>query len=97
MSEGIERFILIGENILNFHASDDCYYEEWFDEVTDGDGWIALLNFRQHVVDELVSADLDQYFVLGGELQEMGWRTFSPPQLYQRIDDCVMHRIGQVG
>ena len=97
MSEGIERFILIGENVLNFHASDDCYYEEWFDEVTDGDGWIALLNFRQHVVDELVSADLDQYFVLGGELQEMGWRTFSPPQLYRRIDDCVMHRIGQVG
>ena len=69
----------------------------WFDEVTDGDGWIALLNFRQHVVDELVSADLDQYFVLGGELQDMGWRTFSPPQLYRRIDDCVMHRIGQVG
>ena len=50
MSEGIERFILIGENVLNFHASDDCYYEEWFDEVTDADGWIALLNFRQHVV-----------------------------------------------
>jgi hypothetical protein len=34
---------------------------------------------------------------MGGELQEMGWRTFSPPQLYQRIDDCVMHRIGQTG
>ena len=97
MYEGIERFILIGENVLNFHASDDCYYEEWFDEITDGDGWIALLNFRQHVVDELVTADLDQYFVLGGELQEMGWRTYSPAQLYRRIDDCVMHRIGQIG
>ena len=95
--EGIERFILIGENVLNFHADDDCYYEEWFDEVTETDGWIALLNFRQHVVDEIVAADLDQYFVLGGELQEMGWRTFSPPQLYRRIDDCVMHRIGQTG
>ena len=34
LSEGIERFILIGENVLNFHASDDCYYEEWFDEQT---------------------------------------------------------------
>jgi hypothetical protein len=94
--EGIERFILIGENILNFHASDDCYYEEWFDEVTEVDGWIALLNFREHVTEELAAADLDQYFVMGGELQEMGWRTFSPPQLYQRIDDCVSHRIGQV-
>ena len=33
---------------------------------------------------------------MGGELQEMGWRTFSPPQLYRKIDDCVMHRIGQI-
>ena len=23
---GINKFILIGENILNFHSSDDCYY-----------------------------------------------------------------------
>ena len=94
--EGIGRFILIGENILNFHSGDDCYYEEWFDEVTDSDGWIALLNFREHVTEELADTDLDQYFVMGGELQEMGWRTFSPPQLYRKIDDCVMHRIGQI-
>ena len=26
--EGIIKFILIGENVLNFHGSDDCYYEE---------------------------------------------------------------------
>ena len=97
LAAGVSKFVLIGENILNFHHSDDAYYEEWFDEVTETDGWIALLNFRQHVVDEIVAADLDQYFVLGGELQEMGWRTFSPPQLYRRIDDCVMHRIGQTG
>ena len=30
--EGISKFILIGENVLNFHYSDDSYYEEWFDE-----------------------------------------------------------------
>ncbi len=32
MAEGISKFILIGENILNFHGSDDSYYEEWFEE-----------------------------------------------------------------
>ncbi|MEO0405134.1 MAG: hypothetical protein AAF193_09715, partial [Bacteroidota bacterium] len=35
MNRGISKFILIGENVLNFHTSDDCYYEEWFDEVED--------------------------------------------------------------
>src|SRR3954463_4455746 len=47
MSFGINKFILIGENVLNFHASDDCYYEEWFQEVEDG--WIAAINFLDHV------------------------------------------------
>ena len=30
MANGIQKFILLGENVLNFHGSDDCYYEEWF-------------------------------------------------------------------
>ncbi len=97
VAEGIHRYILIGENVLNFHFSDDCYYEEWFDEVTEDDGWIALLNFREHVIDDMKAIDLDSYFVLGGELSELGWRTFSPANLYQRIDDCVNQRLSLIG
>jgi hypothetical protein len=93
MAEGIRRFILIGENVLNFHNSDDCYYEEWFDEVCDDDGWIALVNFRQHVIEEFAEIDLDAFFVLGGGLQELAWRTFSPEQLFARIDDNVTRRL----
>ena len=29
-AEGINKFILIGENVLNFHSSDDSYYENMF-------------------------------------------------------------------
>src|SRR5690606_21238460 len=43
MDEGINKFILIGENVLNFHASDDSYYEDWYNNLDDG--WIALVNF----------------------------------------------------
>lgn len=46
----MNKFILIGENVLNYHSSDDCYYQEWFEEVEDG--WIILLNFREHVLNE---------------------------------------------
>jgi hypothetical protein len=28
INEGVNKFILIGENIMNFHGSDDCYYED---------------------------------------------------------------------
>ena len=43
IDNGIEKFILIGENVLNYHGSDDSYYEEWFDDVEAG--WIVFMNF----------------------------------------------------
>jgi hypothetical protein len=97
MAGGVTKFVLIGENVLNFHHSDDAYYEEWFDEVVEDDGWIALLNFREHVLTDMQAIDLDSYFVLGGELNELGWRTFTPEQLCSRIDDCVEQRWGLLG
>jgi len=92
--EGIDKFILIGENVLNFHYSDDCYYEEWFEEVEDG--WIAALNFREHVIQELKSANIDSYFVLGGKLNLVDWRIFTPPNLYRKIESQVAIRIGAI-
>ncbi len=94
MQQGINKFILIGENILNFHCDDDSYYQEWFDEVNDSDGWISLLNFRNHVLSDLESANIDSYFVLGGKLNEMNWRTMNPDQLFQSVEKHVMKRIG---
>lgn len=91
--EGIARFILIGENVLNFHSSDDCYYEEWFEEVNDEDGWIALLNFRDHVLDDFAAANIDSYFVLGGKLNELRWRALHPDQLYEQVETHVMRRL----
>ena len=96
MLNGIQKFVLIGENVLNFHSSDDCYYEEWFDEVEDADGWIAALNFREHVLDEFEIANIDSYLVLGGKLNELDWRTHSPQQFYNVISDMVMKRLGVI-
>ncbi|MFL5763315.1 MAG: hypothetical protein ACJ77K_05180 [Bacteroidia bacterium] len=93
MQEGINKFILIGENILNFHASDDCYYEEWFEEV--GEGWIAFLNFRKHVMDEFQRANIDYFIVSGGQLSEIAWRTTAPQQLFEKVEHFVQKRIGE--
>lgn len=92
MEEGINKFILIGENVLNFHYSDDCYYEEWFEEVEEG--WIALVNFQEHVIREFERIHVDQYFVMGGELEEIEWRTYQPHHFFKRVSDLVLNRIG---
>ncbi len=91
INRGIDKFILIGENVLNFHYSDDCYYEEWFDDVEDG--WIALVNFHDHVSKELSRINIDQYLVMGGELDDLEWRTFHPIQFVDRVTSIVRNRI----
>lgn len=92
MRYGVNKFILIGENVLNFHPSDDCYYEEWFDEVEDG--WIVGLNFREHVLKEITSENIDYYITFGGEFNDINWRTFSPIRLFERIESIIGHRLG---
>src|SRR6478735_1622502 len=71
IQESINHFILIGENVLNFHYSDDSYYEEWFEDVNDSDGWIVLLNFKPHVLAEMTKCNIDQYVATGGEFDTM--------------------------
>jgi hypothetical protein len=93
MNHGISKFILIGENVLNFHSSDDSYYEEWFEDVNDADGWIALMNFRKHVLEDFQAANIDSYFVLGGQLNEIRWRTMNPDQLFEAVQKHVMKRL----
>jgi hypothetical protein len=90
--EGIRKFVLIGENVLNFHASDEEYYAEWFEDIEDG--WIIGLNFRKHVMDDMRDAQIDWYLNMGGQFQELRWRTFTPEALCERLDALVMRRIG---
>jgi hypothetical protein len=91
MMQGINKFVLIGENILNFHGSDDCYYEEWFDEVEDG--WIVAINFRDFVLEEWKNFQIDYYINFGGSFDHVNWRTLKPQVLCQKIDQEISKRI----
>ncbi len=92
VQEGIQKFILIGENVFNFHGSDDCYYEEWFEDVEDG--WIVAINFQDFVLDEMKKFNLDYYINFGGNLEEIHWRTLEPRRLYQLIGSLIQKRLG---
>ena len=91
LEEGISKFILMGENVLNFHPSDDSYYEEWFEEVEDG--WIAFVNFRKHVLEEFQKANIDYYMVSGGSLTDMAWRTYTPQAIFEKVNQVVGLRL----
>ena len=91
MRYGINKFILIAENILNFHSSDDSYYEEWFEDV--GDGWISILNLRKHVLHDMRKSNIDSYIIMDGTLNSFNWRTHSPQSLFKSVSEIVNNRL----
>lgn len=91
VDSGIDKFILIGENVLNFHASDDCYYDEWFQDIEDG--WIAGVNFRPHVVEEFRAANIDYFINFGGALDELHWRNNRPVQVFKAVEEQLNKRL----
>jgi MFS superfamily sulfate permease-like transporter len=88
--EGIYKFILIAENVLNFHSSDKEYYQEWFEEVTDENGWIVALNMPMATQHDFKGKKLNYYIELM-ELPE--WRVYKPYHLFKKIDDELNKRI----
>lgn len=85
LAENINKFILIGENVLNFHYSDDSYYQEWFEEVEDG--WIVAMGFRQHLIHEFKNAGIQHYIQFENEEYAINWRIMKPKELFVRIEN----------
>jgi hypothetical protein len=91
-AEGINKYILIGENILNFHGSDDSYYEEWFDDVEDG--WIAAVSFPEFIRTEFQKYNVDNYINMGGTLEIEKWRTLQPQLFFELVSKLIQRRLG---
>ena len=88
--QGIRKFILIGENVLNFHSSDDSYYEEWKEQLQDDAGWVVLIGLPEQSRHDFNSARLTHYI----ELMEVPqWRTMKPELIFQLIDQHITQRL----
>lgn len=91
VAQEIKYFILIGENVLEFHSDTNDYYEEWFDNLDDG--WIIGLNFREHVIHEFKYSNLDYFIAFGGKFDELPWRKYSPDQLFEITNKMITKRL----
>lgn len=91
LGRGINKFILFGESVFNFHGSDDSYYEEWFEDVEEG--WVAALNFHDFVMAEWKKFHIDYFFNFGGNLELPEWRTLTPQQVYFKVNQGIMKRL----
>jgi hypothetical protein len=95
-SEGIYKFLLVTENVLNYHAAEDNeYYQEWYDEVSDNNGWVAIINPLEHVSDEMHAFGLNQYVHI---LTDSPWRGHKPRALLKWAEHQIFSKnLLQVG
>lgn len=86
---GIYRYMLLCENVLNFHGDDDSYYEEWYDDIKDEQGWVVLLNTLRHVADEFKDTRLHHYLNFGEPFDHINWRPHKPERIFEAIEGLV--------
>ncbi len=96
MEQGISKFILVCENVLNFHGSDDCYYEEWSEEVREERGWICFLNLLQHVEREMHDTQLQYYVHFGKSYNDVNWRSQRPAIFCRAIEAMVRGEVRRI-
>lgn len=91
IKSGIRHFVLIAENLFQFHGGDDDYYEEWFEDVEDG--WIAMINVKDFLKQELEKYKIDYHIHFGGTLQMENWRTLKPDVFFSLVSKLIQRRI----
>ncbi len=87
IQQDIFKFILICENVLNFHSSDREYYEEWNEETREEGGWIVLLNMPEQTRYDFLKTRIDRYVHF---LDNPNWRTYQPDVLFQWVDNRMI-------
>ncbi len=91
ISKGIRKFILITENVLNFHSSDREYYEEWYEDIQDAGGWIVAVNMPSQTQYDFQGAKIDRLI----QMREYNnWRTFQPQHFFQLVDNHMLRLNG---
>ena len=90
LRKGITKFILITENVLNFHSSDDCYYQEWYEEVEEKGGWITFINMPEQTRHDFIKARITNYVEI---ISFVPWRTMKPEVLFSQIDNVFLRRL----
>ncbi len=92
IDQGIKKYILICENVLNFHGSDNSYYEEWYEDIIEEGGWICLVNTLDHVIEEMGDTHLQQYVNFGPHFNNFNWRPQKPKIVLQVVEDLMESR-----
>lgn len=83
---GINRFILICENVFSAFLEMQDYYEEFTEDLYP-DGYLHLLKARPLVLEEFTRYGISAFVNWSQEIDSMNWRKMHPDQILTLIED----------
>jgi hypothetical protein len=92
IDHGINKFILICENVFHIYLEKDDYYEALQEELEDG--WICALRLRDEVKEEMIHYHISPYFYWSDLLDELAWRRLKPFQLFALVNSRIHKALG---
>ncbi len=84
VDEGIQKFILICENVFHIYLEQDDYYQAMQEELEE-DGWLCVVRLREHVREEMEQYTVADYFYSSPLLDDIPWRKLKPLQLFALV------------
>jgi hypothetical protein len=90
MEEGIYKFIMIAESVFIFHSGDKDYYEEWYENMCDENGWAVIINMPESTQYDFKKRKLNYLIEL---IDLPDWRTYKAYHLFRKIDDMLQKRL----
>lgn len=97
IQNGIYKYILLCESVLNFHGSDDAYYEAWYEDIRDDEGWICFVNTYKHVDEEMQATRLQHYVNFGAYMNDINWRPHKPNVVFDMVEARLLGGVKQLG
>ncbi|RMG67819.1 MAG: hypothetical protein D6722_12605 [Bacteroidetes bacterium] len=91
VDRGVDKFILICENVFHAYLDADDYYQAMWEELDHG--WICALRLREEVREEMTQYGIDAYFYWNDTLDELRWRQVRPQELYALVSDCIDRKL----
>ncbi len=87
ITNGIHKYILITENVMNYHGGEEDYYEEWYEDIKEEGGWVVTVNMPEHTRYDFLQSSIDKYLKF---FHNDNWRTFQPQHFFQLVDNSML-------
>ena len=83
INEGVNKIILLGTYVLNYHAGENDYYLDLLDKLEGG--WLKYLEFSEPVLNEMRANGVLDY-LSPVNLQSINWRIKQPEAILNEVN-----------